>query len=83
MSVLAGTGPSGRASVLGVLGFLALIVLGSPGSSELLVGSSQGVLGAPPRLESAACLPGRSDLPSCVCKNYAPNLCGFLFVFFP
>lgn len=40
MSVLAATGTSGRAVVLGVLGFLALVVLDSSGSSKLLLWSS-------------------------------------------
>ena len=53
MSVLASTG--GRAAVLGVLGFLALVVLDSSGSFELLWWSSQAVLGASPRLESVLC----------------------------
>lgn len=40
VSVLAATGTSGRAAVLGLLGFLALVVLDSSGSSELLLWSS-------------------------------------------
>ena len=55
MSVVASTGTSGRAAVLGVLGFLALVVLDSSGSFELLRWSSQAVLGASPRLESVLC----------------------------